>query len=124
MVHIVPISTYDPPSMTATLDEFSTLPWLNIKKDFIDLIEGEDYDVYARFPADDNVPFGVRYVIIHEPQETTALAENEYIHSLKHHNIEGMPWLGNLLVFKTHWGMEVTHIEEKDLSLVKRLITL
>ena len=84
----------------------------------------EDYDVYARFPADDNVPFGVRYVIIHEPQETAALAENEYIHSLKHHNIEGMPWLGNLLVFKTHWGMEVTHIEEKDLSLVKRLITL
>jgi len=63
-------------------------------------------------------------VIVHDAQETTASAENKYIHSLKHHNIEGMSWLGNIPIFKTHWGMEVTHVEEKDLPLIKRPVTL
>jgi len=64
-------------------------------------------------------------VIVHDTQETMTSDENKYIHSLKHHNIEGMPWLGNIRIFKTHWGMEVgTHIEEKDLPLIKHLVTL
>jgi len=87
-------------------------------------IEGEDYDIYAWFPTNDYVPFSVRYVIMHDTQETMTSAENKYIHSLKHHNVEGMPWLGNILIFKTHWGMEVTHVEEKDLPLIKCLVTL
>ena len=124
MTHIVPIAIYDSPALTTTLDDFNVQPWLKLDKDFNDWVEGEDYDVYARFASDDNVPIGVRYIIVHEPQDTTASPENEYIHALKHYNVEGMPWLGNLLIFKTDWGMEVTDITNEDLPLVKRLATL
>ena len=124
VTHIVPIAIYDSPALTLTLDDFNVQPWLKLDKDFNDWIEGEDYDVYARFASDDNVPIGVRYIIVHEPQDTTTSPENEYIHALKHHNVEGMPWLGNLLIFKTDWGMEITDITNEDLPLVKRLATL
>lgn len=70
------------------------------------------------------MPPGVRYVIVQDSQQTNTLPENEYIYALKHYNDEGTPWLGNLLVFKTCQGLEVEHIEERDLPLVKRLVTL
>ena len=124
ITHIVPIAIYDSPALTATLDDFNVRPWLKLDKDFNDWIEGQDYDVYARFASDDNVPIGVRYIIVHEPQDTTASPENEYIRALKHYNFEGIPWLGNLLIFKTDWGMEITDITNEDLPLIKRLATL
>ena len=107
-----------------TLDDFNVQPWLKLDKDFNDWIEGEDYDVYAHFTSDDNVPISIQYIIVQEPQDTTTSPENEYIHALKHHNVEGMLWLGNLLIFKTDWGMEVTNINNEDLPLVKCLATL
>jgi len=115
---------YDSPAHMTTLDDFNVQPWIRLDKDFNDWVEGEDYDVYAHFASNDNVPIGVRYIILHEPQDTTTSLENKYIHALKHRNVEGMPWLGNLLIFKTGWGMEVTNINNEDLPLIKRLITL
>ena len=120
----MPIAIYDSPALTATLNDFNVWPWLKLDKDFNDWIEGEDYDVYACFVSDDNIPIGIRYIIVHKPQDTTASPENEYIHALKHYNFEGMPWLGNLLIFKTDCGMEITDITNKDQPLMKCLATL
>jgi len=121
-VHIVPVSTYDPPSVTATLNEFCTLLWLKIKKDFMNWIEGEDYDIYAWFPTNDYVPFSVWYVIMHDAQETMTSAENKYIHSLKHHSIEGMPWLGNILILK-HIGEWKSHTLKKRIFLLLNVLS-
>ena len=58
MTHIVPIAIYNLPALTTTLNDFNVQPWLKLDKDY-DWVEGEDYDVYARFASDDNVPIGV-----------------------------------------------------------------
>lgn len=124
MIHIVPVSIFDPPARTTALDDFNVQPWMQLNKDFSGWIEGEDYDAYAHFTSEDNVPIGVRYIIVHEPQDSSSSAENEYILTLKHRNVEGARWLGNLLIFKTDWGMEISSIKKEDLPLVQRLATL
>ncbi|EDR02555.1 uncharacterized protein LACBIDRAFT_332371 [Laccaria bicolor S238N-H82] len=124
VTHIVPVAIYDSPALRTTFDDFNVRPWLTLDTDYNDWVEGQDYDVYSHFTSDDNVPIGVRYIILHEPQDTTASPANEYIHALMDNNIDAMPWLGNLLIFKTDWGMEVTNIEDEDLPLIKRLATL
>lgn len=82
IIHIIPISTFDPPSIFANFDNIDTLPWLKIK-DFHAWREGQAYDVYEWFAADDNVPLGVQYVIVHDCQEINTLPKNEYVHALK-----------------------------------------
>jgi len=82
IIHIIPISTFDPPSIFVNFDNIDTLPWLKIK-DFHAWREGQAYDVYEWFAADDNVPLGVQYVIVHDCQEINTLPKNEYVHALK-----------------------------------------
>lgn len=122
--HIVPVTLTESPTPHPDLEDLTLVPWLTLSALTDKQIEGRDYDVYSTFADDDNIPAENRFIIIHEEQTNRDLPTNEYINVLLHNYSRQQPWKGNVMVFKTTTGVEIIDVNEADIPLIKRLVTL
>ena len=123
-VHVVPVLVSDPPDFHPSLTDFNLNPWIKVQKPIEAWVEGVDYHLYAHLPAADNIMHSSRYIIIHEPQDVATFPQNNFLSNITHaHSThDEFPWRGNIIVFKTKWGMEIDNVNEEDLPFIKSLL--
>lgn len=124
-VHVVPILVDDPPDFHPVLTDFNLNAWINVQKPIEAWVEGIDYHLYAYRPVADNIIPSSRYIIIHEPQDVATSPWNDFFCNVTQaDSIHNKPlWRGNIVVFKTNWGMEIHNVNEEDLPFIKSLVT-
>ena len=123
-MHVVPVPVYEPPDFHPHLTDFDLNPWIKFQKPIEAWVTGVDYDLYTHFPSADNATHPTWYIVIHEPQDVTTSPLNKLVCSLTPTSqIRNEPsWRGNIIVFKTEWGMEIQNVTAIDVPLIKNLV--